>query len=96
MAFVQQMTLWFLPYLTLLAQAPFVTDNKRGDLIVSILTLGTPMLALYSLFISLFHWMWIQDLSTQNLVPNPAKGTPSLAKRLPDILATIPHDRSRL
>jgi hypothetical protein len=52
---IQQMTLWFLPYLTLLAQVPFVTDNKFGDLIVDLLTLGISILTIYSLFVSLFN-----------------------------------------
>jgi len=56
---VQQLTLWFLPYLTLLAQVPFTTKTRSGDIMVSILTLGTLMLAIYSLFVSLFNWMWI-------------------------------------
>jgi hypothetical protein len=53
---------------------------------VSILTLGTPMLALYSLFVSLFNWMWIRDLSNRHL-HKAVQG--NLAKILPDILGRL-------
>jgi hypothetical protein len=60
---VQQSTLWFLPYLTLLAQLPFVTKDKVGDVKVLLITLGSPMLALYSMFLTLSNWQWLKDFS---------------------------------
>jgi hypothetical protein len=83
---VQQMTLWFLPYLTLLAQVPFATSTRSGDIMVSILTLGSPMLALYGLFVSLFNWIWIKDFANEHL-DKTAQG--SLAEILPDILGRL-------
>lgn len=53
---------------------------------VSVLTFGTPMLAIYSLFVSLFNWMWIRDFSNDHLDEN-AEG--SLAEMLPDILGRL-------
>ena len=83
---VQQMTLWFLPYMTLLAQVPFATNNRSGDVMVSLLTLGSPMLAIYSLFVSLFNWMWIRDLSNRNL---SRTNDNHLADVLPDVLGRL-------
>jgi hypothetical protein len=87
---VQELTLWFLPYLTLLAQVPFLTEDKMNDTMVAILTLGSPMLALYSLFITLFNWKWIDAFSARRLQQRRnAEGQPDLAKYLPEILGRL-------
>ena len=39
---VQQMTLWFLPYLTLLAQVPFFADDKIGSRLAPAGPTGSP------------------------------------------------------
>lgn len=83
---VQQVTLWFLPYLTLLAQIPFFTEDKSGDVTVSLLTIDTPMLALYSLFVSLFNWKWIKS---QKPTSSADDGIASMADILPDILGRL-------
>lgn len=87
---VQQMTLWFLPYLTLLAQVPFFSeDDKTGDIVIALLTIGTPMLALYSLFVSLFNWKWIKSKCNQDLVVDVVDRNSNMAKILPNILGRL-------
>lgn len=76
-----QLTLWFLPYLTLLAQIPFVTASGTGNIMVCLLTLGSPMLALYSLFVSLQNWQWIMKWGVD--------GDAFMVKTLPDVLGRL-------
>jgi hypothetical protein len=76
-----QLTLWFLPSLTLLAQIPFVTASGTGDIMVCLLTLGSPMLALYSLFVSLLNWQWIMKWGVD--------GDAFMVKTLPDVLGRL-------
>jgi hypothetical protein len=83
-AVVGQLTLWFLPYLSLLAQVPFFTEDKIGDITVSLLTIGTPTLALYSLFLTLFNWKWIKSLT-----PAAVREGDNMDRILPDILGRL-------
>ena len=78
-AVVGQLTLWFLPYLTLLAQVPFFTEDITGDVTVSLLTIGTPTLALYSLFLTLFNWRRIKSLTASS---GQGEGLPDILGRL--------------
>ena len=58
-AAIQDMSVWFLPYVTLLAQVPLQTSSLWNDIWVVVLTVGSPMLGLYSLFVSYFNWRWL-------------------------------------
>ena len=83
-----QMALWFLPYLTLLAQSPYVTSSPFEDIFVAILTLGSPLLALYSLFVTGLNWRWIEkSCGGQERVPGA--GDFILLDILPDILGRL-------
>lgn len=85
---IQQLTLWFLPYLTLLAQVPFMTEHDLwGDVEVVVYTLGSPMLAIYSLFLSLFNWKWIKHKCRRDL--QQYETDEDMVKILPDILGRL-------
>jgi hypothetical protein len=59
--FEQQLGLWLLPWLTLLAQLPYFTKNKIEDMIVGLLTIGSPTTAFYSVFITMSNRKWLRD-----------------------------------
>lgn len=59
--FSEQSTLWFLPWFLLLAQIPYFTNSKFGDLIVMLLSIGSPTTALYSLFLTILDRKWLKS-----------------------------------
>ena len=59
--FSQQYAAWFLPYLALLSQLPFGAECRTDNLMSVILTLGSPTLAGYSLYISVLNARWVND-----------------------------------
>jgi hypothetical protein len=91
-AVVGQLTVWFLPYLTLLAQVPFFTEDKTGDIIVSLLTIGAPTLALYSLFLTLFNWRRIKSLMSLSNQDEMERVLPDILGRLQQYPMTIDID----
>jgi len=56
----EQMGIWFFPYFTLLAQIPLQADNLYGDIQVLIYTIGSPLTALYSMFLAECNWIWLK------------------------------------
>jgi hypothetical protein len=59
--FAQQFTLWLLPWLTLLAQIPYATKTAWADPVVMLLTIGSPTTALFSMLVTMFDRMWLQN-----------------------------------
>ena len=56
-----QVTGWLLPWLALTAQLPFSTTDRWQDLRSVLLVVGSPILAMYSLLLSLFNAEWAKD-----------------------------------
>ena len=61
MTFSQEYCTWLLPYLALLSQLPFGARRRIDNLMSAILTLGSPTLAGYSLFVTLLNARWVND-----------------------------------
>ncbi|KAI9573149.1 hypothetical protein HD554DRAFT_1150501 [Boletus coccyginus] len=59
--FSQQYAAWLLPYLALLSQLPFGARHRTDNLMSAILTLGSPTLAGYSLYLTLLNGRWVND-----------------------------------
>jgi len=59
--FSEQATLWFLPWFTLVAQVPYFTQHKMGDILVMFLTIGSPTTAFFSLFLTIFDRNWLKS-----------------------------------
>ncbi|KAI9462584.1 hypothetical protein HD554DRAFT_2289157 [Boletus coccyginus] len=59
--FSQQYAAWLLPYLALLSQLPFGARRRTDNLMSAILTLGSPSLAGYSLYLTLLNGRWVND-----------------------------------
>ena len=57
--FSQKYSQWLLPYLALLSQLPFGSPCRMDDLMSVILTLGSPTLAGYSLYMTLLNARWV-------------------------------------
>jgi len=59
--FSQEYAAWLLPYLALLSQLPFGARRRTDNLMSAILTLGSPTLAGYSLYVTLLNGRWVND-----------------------------------
>jgi hypothetical protein len=57
--FSQEFSAWLLPNLALISQLPFGAQYRLDNLMSAILTVGSPTLAGYSLFITLLNSRWI-------------------------------------
>lgn len=56
-----QLTGWLLPWLALTAQLPFQTRDQWQDIFTVFLVIGSPILAMYSLLLSLFNAKWAKE-----------------------------------
>ncbi|KDR79636.1 hypothetical protein GALMADRAFT_137430 [Galerina marginata CBS 339.88] len=68
--FSQQFSSWLLPWLALVSQLPFGSNDKLDNLESMLLTLGSPTLAAYSLALTALNGRWITDLFTGYRYPN--------------------------
>jgi len=50
-----------LPWIALAAQLPFSTTDKWQDMFTVVLVIGSPILAMYSLLLSLFNAKWVKE-----------------------------------
>ncbi|KAG1773280.1 hypothetical protein EV702DRAFT_583207 [Suillus placidus] len=66
----QQFGAWLLPYLALISQLPFGARHRVDNLMSAILTVGSPVLAGYSMILTILNANWISrrfdDLSFPN------------------------------
>ena len=58
-AFYQQFSSWLLPYLALLSQLPFGAESRLSNLTSVFLTIGSPVLAAYSLALTVLNHRWL-------------------------------------
>jgi hypothetical protein len=64
--FSQQFSSWLLPWLALLSQLPFGANDSLSNLMALILAVGSPVLASFSLIMTVLNRKWINDLLTRN------------------------------
>lgn len=55
----QQFGAWLLPYLALISQLPFGARHRADNLMSAILTVGSPVLAGYSMILTILNARWI-------------------------------------
>ncbi|KDR67251.1 hypothetical protein GALMADRAFT_1358594 [Galerina marginata CBS 339.88] len=68
--FSQQFSAWLLPWLALVSQLPFGSNDKLDNLNTMLLTLGSPTLAAYSLALTTLNGRWIASLFSDYRYPN--------------------------
>jgi hypothetical protein len=59
--FSQQFTGWLLPFLALLAQLPYESDGTWHDFMSLTLTVGSPLLAMYSLTLTILNSRYLKQ-----------------------------------
>ncbi|KAG2151539.1 hypothetical protein DEU56DRAFT_555464 [Suillus clintonianus] len=66
----QQFGAWLLPYLALISQLPFGARHRVDNLMSAILTVGSPVLAGYSMIITILNAKWISRQFENLSFPN--------------------------
>ena len=66
----QQFSAWLLPYLALISQLPFGSRHRVSNLMSAILTVGSPVLAGYSMILTILNARWISYRFENVLFPN--------------------------
>jgi hypothetical protein len=70
--FSQQFSSWLLPWLALVSQLPFGANDKLDNLESVLLTVGSPTLAAYSLFLTVLNSRWVTKRFEKYTYPNVA------------------------
>jgi len=68
--FSQQFSSWLLPWLALVSQLPFGANDKLENLTATLLTVGSPTLAAYSLALTLLNGRWVAKRFSSCNYPN--------------------------
>ncbi|GLB41079.1 hypothetical protein LshimejAT787_0902940 [Lyophyllum shimeji] len=68
--FSQQFSSWLLPWLALVSQLPFGSNDKLDNLVSMFLTVGSPILAAYSLALTVLNGRWIARRFSSYTYPN--------------------------
>jgi len=68
--FFQQFSSWLLPWLALVSQLPFGSNDKLDNLDSVLLTIGSPALAAYSLALTVLNGRWIARRFARFTYPN--------------------------
>ncbi|KAG2344915.1 hypothetical protein BDR05DRAFT_982310 [Suillus weaverae] len=66
----QQFSAWLLPYLALISQLPFGARHRVDNLMSAILTVGSPVLAGYSMILTILNARWISRRFENVSFPN--------------------------
>ncbi|KAF8996102.1 hypothetical protein BDQ17DRAFT_1250080 [Cyathus striatus] len=69
-AFSQQFSSWLLPWLALISQTPFGSNDKLYNLEAMLLTVGSPTLGAYSLALTALNGRWLANLFSAYRYPN--------------------------
>ncbi|KAH7924105.1 hypothetical protein BV22DRAFT_1013966 [Leucogyrophana mollusca] len=68
--FSQEFSAWLLPYLALISQLPFGARHRPENLMSALLTVGSPVLAGYSMFLTLLNARWVSQSFESISYPN--------------------------
>jgi hypothetical protein len=87
--FSQQFSQWLLPWLSLLSQLPFGANDPFSNLMALVLTVGSPVIASFSLIMTILNRKWISDTLTRQ--PAPAlQNRAALAAHILDYFQQVP------
>ncbi|KAH7878004.1 uncharacterized protein C8R40DRAFT_1093380 [Lentinula edodes] len=68
--FSNQLNTWLLPWLALLSQLPFGANDHLQNLLAVVLTIGSPVLASYSVVLTVLNGRWIAQRFSGSTYPN--------------------------
>ncbi|KAM6492326.1 hypothetical protein JOM56_012050 [Amanita muscaria] len=89
--FNQQFTAWFLPWLALISQLPYGAHDALSNFEAMLLTVGSPMLAAYSLALTVTSNRWMIKRFRQSNHPRAFSAAKAL-RNLQQVLLTLPKE----
>ncbi|KAG1777418.1 hypothetical protein EV702DRAFT_1179523 [Suillus placidus] len=93
--FARDFSSWLLPYLALISQLPFGAQYRLDNLMSAMLTVGSPVLAGYSLFITLLNSRWINRQFSQSVDYPNSRSIVSIISSLQQSPLRLHSDRAR-
>ncbi|KAG2344797.1 hypothetical protein BDR05DRAFT_931321 [Suillus weaverae] len=94
--FSQEFSAWLLPNLALISQLPFGAQYRIDNLMSALLTVGSPALAGYSLFITLLNSRWINRRFDHSVDHPNSRFAVSILSSLQQVPLRLHPDRARL
>ncbi|KAG0696828.1 hypothetical protein DFH29DRAFT_949264, partial [Suillus ampliporus] len=94
--FSQEFSAWLLPNLALISQLPFGAQYRIDNLMSAVLTVGSPALAGYSLFITLLNSRWINRRFKHSVDYPNSRFAVSILSSLQQVPLRLHPDRARL
>ncbi|KAG1737980.1 hypothetical protein EDB19DRAFT_919690 [Suillus lakei] len=94
--FSQEFSAWLLPNLALISQLPFGAQYRIDNLMSAVLTVGSPTLAGYSLFITLLNSRWINRRFDHSVNHPNSRFAVSILSSLQQVPLRLHPDRARL
>ncbi|KAG1739815.1 uncharacterized protein EDB91DRAFT_368426 [Suillus paluster] len=91
--FSQDFSAWLLPNLALISQLPFGAQYRLDNLMSAVLTVGSPALAGYSLFITLLNSRWITQQFRQSANYPNSRSVVSILSSLQQVPLRLHLDR---
>ncbi|OAX33735.1 hypothetical protein K503DRAFT_851829 [Rhizopogon vinicolor AM-OR11-026] len=92
-AFSEDFGSWLLPYLALISQLPFGAQYRLDNFMSAVLTVGSPALAGYSLFITILNSRWINRRFTQSVDYPNSRFAISILASLQQVPLRLQFDR---
>jgi hypothetical protein len=92
-ALSQDFSSWLLPYLALISQLPFGAQYRFDDFMSAVLTVGSPVLAGYSLFATLLNSRWINLQFRQSVTYPNSRLAVSIVSSLQQFPLRLDSDR---
>ncbi|OJA11442.1 hypothetical protein AZE42_04578 [Rhizopogon vesiculosus] len=92
--FSEDFSSWLLPYLALISQLPFGAQYRLDNLMSAVLTVGSPALAGYSLFITILNSRWINRRFTQSVDYPNSRFASSILASLQQVPLRLQFDRA--
>lgn len=83
--FSQEFSAWLLPFLALISQLPFGAQYRLDNFMSAVLTVGSPALAGYSLFVTLLNSRWINRRFKQSVDYPNAQSAVSILSSLQQV-----------
>jgi hypothetical protein len=83
--FSQEFSAWLLPFLALISQLPFGGQYRLDNLMSALLTVGSPVIAGYSLIVTLLNSCWIHQRFRQSVDYPNARSAVSILSSLQQV-----------
>ncbi|KAK2465062.1 hypothetical protein APHAL10511_002870 [Amanita phalloides] len=93
--FSLQFTSWFLPWLALMSQLPYGAKDTLSNFLALVLTVGSPILAAYSLALAVISNRWMVKRFARSTLPHASLAAQAL-RNLQQVSVHVPQEQNIL